>query len=167
MKKSRSLLVGAPAVLALLAIAVLAACGSGSGSTTSSGSSPNADVATAAKADSQLSQFSAALDAAGLAATLLGKGPYTVFAPTNDALKSAGGTLSGDALKATVIEGQELAKADLAKGTKNDSMLADNTIVTYTGTDGALYVNTYKVAGTPISSGNGLVYPISGVIEPK
>ena len=75
--------------------------------------------------------------------------------------------MEANALKAAVIEGQQLAQADLAKGTKNDSMLADNTIVTYTGNDGSLYVNTYKLAGKPISTGNGTVYPIAGVIQPK
>ena len=70
-------------------------------------------------------------------------------------------------MKASVIEGQQLAKADLVKGTKSDSMLANNTIVTYTGSDGSLYVNSYKVVGGPLSSGNGVVYVIAGVIEPQ
>ena len=87
--------------------------------------------------------------------------------PSNDALSKAGTTLTSDAVKAAVIDGAQLAKSDLAKGTKNDSMLADNTIVTYTGSDGALYVNTYKVIGAPITAGNGIVYVINGVIEPK
>jgi uncharacterized surface protein with fasciclin (FAS1) repeats len=46
-------------------------------------------------------------------------------------------------------------------------MLADNTIVTYTGSDGSLYVNSYKVVGGPISADNGVVYIIDGVIQPK
>jgi len=70
-------------------------------------------------------------------------------------------------VKASVIEGQQLAKADLAKGTKSDSMLANNTIVTYTGSDGALYVNTFKVIGDPVAAANGVVYVIDGVIQPK
>ena len=48
-------------------------------------------------------------------------------------MAKAGATVTADAVKASVIDGQELARTDLENGTKNDSMLADNTIVTYTG----------------------------------
>ena len=72
-----------------------------------------------------------------------------------------------DAVKASVIQGQNLSKADVEKGTKNDSMLADNSIYTYTGTDGALYVNDFKVIGDPITTDNGTVYVVDGVIQPK
>ena len=78
MKKSRGLLIVGVAVLALLAVSVLAACGS-SGAQASSTPSSSPDVATALKGDDQLSQFAQAVDAAGLAAALAGKGPYTVF----------------------------------------------------------------------------------------
>ena len=110
-----------------------------------------------------MSQYSDAFAAAGIS----GDGPYTVFAASNDALTKAGVTLDADAVKASVIDGQNLAKADVEKGTKNDSMLADNSIYTYTGTDGALYVNDFKVVGDPITSGNGTVYVVDGVIQPK
>jgi uncharacterized surface protein with fasciclin (FAS1) repeats len=155
MKKSRGLLVTAVTVLALVAVSLLAACGS----------STKADVSAAVKGDGDLSQYAKALDAAGLSSTLTGKGPFTVFAATNDALTKAGVTLSADSVKASVVEGTTLAKADMVKGTKNDSLLAKTSVVTYTGTDGSLYVNTYKLAGDPIKAGNGIVYPIAGVIQ--
>ena len=163
MNKSRGLVIAATAALVMLLTAsVLAACG-GSESEAAGPASPSADVVAAVKGDAQLSQFAQAFGSAGLD----GKGPYTVFAPSNDAMSKVGTTLTSDAVKAAVIDGAQLAKSDLAKGTKNDSMLADNTIVTYTGSDGSLYVNTYKVIGAPITSGNGIVYVIDGVIEPK
>lgn len=37
----------------------------------------------------------------------------------------------------------------------------------YTGSDGSVYVNTYKVVGGPIEADNGVVYVIDGVIAPK
>ena len=163
MKKSRGLLVVAPAVLVvLLAASVLVACGSNE-SEAATPASPSADVVAAITGDAQLSQFAQALGGAGLN----GKGPYTVFAPSDDVLAKAGTTLTAAAVKASAIEGAQLTEGELAKGTKNDSMLADNTIVTYTGSDGSLYVNTYKVDGAPIKAGNGIVYVIDGVIEPK
>lgn len=161
MKKSRGLLVVAAAVMLLLAAGALTACGSSGGG--SAATSPSNDVVAAAKADDQLSQFSQALSQAGLD----GKGPYTVFAPSNDAVSKAGVTISADMVKASVVEGTQLAEPDMKKGTKSDAMLADNTIVTYTGSDGALYVNTFKVIGDPVAAANGVVYVIDGVIQPK
>jgi len=158
MKKSRGLLVAAMALVMLLAAGVLAACGGGEAS---AAASPSGDVAAVVKGDDQLSQFGQALDGAGLD----GAGPYTVFAPSDEALSKAGVTLDADAVKASVIQGEQLTEADMAGGTKNDSMLADNSIVTYTGTDGSLYVNTYKVVRGPVSAGNGVVYVIDGVIQ--
>ena len=163
MKKPRGLLVAATAaVVLLLAASVLVACGSNEPEAATP-ASPSADVVAAITGDAQLSQFAQALGGAGID----GKGPYTVFAASDDALAKASTTLTGDAVKASAIEGAQLTESELAKGTKNDSMLADNTIVTYTGSDGSLYVNTYKVVGAPIKAGNGVVYVIDGVIEPK
>jgi uncharacterized surface protein with fasciclin (FAS1) repeats len=151
------------AILALalvIAAALLAACGGGD---SSASSSPPSDVAAALRHSDQVSQYADAFAAAGVS----GDGPFTVFAATNDALTKAGVTLDADAVKASVIDGQSLAKADAAKGAKNDSMLADNSVDTYTGTDGALYVNDFKVVGDPVTTANGTVYVIDGVIQPK
>ena len=70
-------------------------------------------------------------------------------------------------MHAAVIEGEQLTEADMGAGTKADSMLADNTIVTYTGADGSIYVNDHKVIAGPLSATNGVVYVIDGVIQPK
>ena len=154
MTRRTTLLFAALVLTLLLSAAALVACG---------GSSTPSDVGAALKGDDQVSQYSDAFAAAGIS----GNGPFTVFAASNDALTKAGVTLNADAVKASVIDGQNLAKADVEKGTKNDSMLADNSIYTYTGTDGALYVNDFKVVGDPITSGNGTVYVVDGVIQPK
>jgi uncharacterized surface protein with fasciclin (FAS1) repeats len=160
MTKPRGLLLAAVVLLGLLAAGALIACGSDENTVAAS---PSADVAAAVAGDDRLSQFAQALDATALD----GEAPYTVFAPSDDAVSAAGVSLDGDAVKASIIAGAQLTKAELSKGTKNDSMLADNTIVTYTGTDGSLYVNTYKVVGDPLTAGNGVVYVIDGVIQPK
>jgi uncharacterized surface protein with fasciclin (FAS1) repeats len=141
-------------VALLLAPVALAACGS---------SSTPSDVSSALKDNDQVSQYADAFAAAGIS----GDGPYTVFAASNDALTKAGITLDADDVKASVIEGQNLALADVKAGTNNDSMLEGNSIPTYTGTDGALYVKDFKVIGDPVTTGNGTVYVIDGVIQPK
>ena len=152
-------------VLSLLSILIvlstlLAACGSSGGS---SSSSPSGDVASGLKGDDQISQYADAFATAGIS----GGGPYTVFAASNDALKAAGVTLNGDAVKASVIEGSNLARADLAKGTSTPSMLDGNSVTTWSGIDGTLYVNSFKVVGDPITTGNGTIYIVDGVIQPK
>lgn len=165
MKKTRALAVGIVALAVVgLGTAVLAACGS---SDKQASASPSSDVVAAALSTGQLSQFAAAVKVDGLDGTLAGKGPLTVFAPSNAALTASGASMTADVLKVHVIQGQELAKADLEKGTKNGSLVDGNDIVTYTGNDGNLYVNTYKVVAGPIKAGNGVVYVIDGVIEPK
>jgi uncharacterized surface protein with fasciclin (FAS1) repeats len=162
MKKSRTWLVAVLALALLLSTGALAACG-GSSDETSSSSSAAGDVSAAVSGDEQISQYAEAFKAAGIS----GEGPFTVFAASNDGITAAGATMSTEAVQASVIDGENFAKADLEKGTKTDSMLADNTIVTYTGTDGALYVNDIKVIGEPITAGNGTVYVIDGAIQPK
>jgi uncharacterized surface protein with fasciclin (FAS1) repeats len=151
----RTILPLAILVLALLlAAAALAACG---------GSSTPSDVTTALKDNDQVSQYSDAFAAAGIS----GNGPFTVVAATNDALTKAGVKLTSDAVKASVVDGTDITGADAAEGTKGDAMLSGNTVYMYTGTDGQLYVNSYKVVGDPISTGNGTVYIVDGVIQPK
>jgi hypothetical protein len=152
------------ALVLLLASLAVAACGSSSTSSDASGSSsPSGNVASALAGDDALSQYSDAFAAAGIS----GAGPYTVVAATNDALTKAGITLNADAVKASVIDGTDVAKADAEKGNKNDAVLEGNSIVTYTGTDGSLYVNDFKVVGEPITAGNGTIYIVDGVIQPK
>ena len=60
---------------------------------------PPADIIDTALADERFSTLAAAIQAAGLVETLKGKGPFTVFAPTNDAFaKLPAGTVE-DLLK--------------------------------------------------------------------
>lgn len=153
--------------IAILALAVflpatlaLVACGGSEGSAGTS--SPSSDVAAALKGDDALSQYAEAFAAAGIT----GEGPFTVFAAADEALAAAGITLDDDAVKASVVEGQDLAPADL-QGQSTDSMLADNKVTTYVGSDGSLYVNDLEITGEPITAGNGTIYIVDGVIQPK
>ena len=166
MKKSRGLLCAAAVLVMVLAATALAACGSDE-TEASAPASPSSDVVAAAAGSDELTQFSDAVAAAGMDTTLAAEGPFTVFAASDDAVTAAGATLDGDAVQAAVIEGEAFSRADLEAGTKNDAMLADNTIVTYTGSDGSLYVNNHKVVREPLTAGNGVVYVIDGVILPK
>ncbi len=161
MTKRKITLAAVLALTLVFAATLLAACGSSSDS--SSSSSPSGDVASGLKNDDQISQYADAFAAAGIS----GSGPYTVFAATNDALTSAGITLDGDAVKASVIDGSNLSRDELAKGTNTAAMLDGNSVATWSGIDGTLYANSLKVVGDPIQTGNGTIYMVDGVIQPK
>merc|ERR1712228_877749 len=88
---------------------------------------PTKTIAELAIATPQLSTLLAAVKAAGLVETLAGEGPFTVFAPTNDAFaKIPKETLDGlladkDALTAVllrhVVPGAALASCNVPRGT--------------------------------------------------
>lgn len=162
MKKSRGLVAAAAAIVTLLAAGILVACG-GEEDSAAATASASGDVVAVLSAEDQLSNYADVAGDAGLD----GEGPYTVFAASDDGVAAAAATLDADAVKASVIEGEKYAEADLAAGVKSDSMLEDNTLVIYTGADGSLYVNDVKVIGGPLDADNGVVYIINGVILPE
>merc|ERR1712055_189854 len=105
----------------------LVACSPGGGyhSRTRTAPAPTKNIAELAIATPQLSTLLAAVKAAGLVDTLAGEGPFTVFAPTNDAFaKIPSDTLNGlladkDALTAVLLKHVVPAKVfagDLACG---------------------------------------------------
>merc|ERR1712149_122417 len=113
-----------------LACLSLVACAPGGGYHSRSRAAPPAptkNIAELAIATPQLSTLLAAVKAAGLVDTLAGEGPFTVFAPTNDAFaKIPEETLNGlladkDALTAVllrhVVPGAALKARDVPKGT--------------------------------------------------
>jgi uncharacterized surface protein with fasciclin (FAS1) repeats len=72
----------------LVAAMLLAAAVSLSGCSSVGVSSAPANVVAAASASSELTTFTKLVQQAGLTATLEGKGPITVFAPTDEAFKA-------------------------------------------------------------------------------
>ena len=130
-------------------------------------------VETATEAGSFKTLLTAAT-AAGLVDTLKGEGPFTVFAPTDDAFaKLPEGTVEGllkdpEALKKIllyhVVAGKvtsdqvvDLTSADTAEGDP----------IKITVKDGAVYLNdTVKVVTTDIETSNGVIHVIDGVLLP-
>jgi transforming growth factor-beta-induced protein len=118
----------------------------------------------------------AAVKAAGLAETLKGPGPFTVFAPTDEAFaKLPAGTLEAllkpenkarlqSILLYHVVPGkvmsQEVVKLDSAKTAEGRS-LAIKTM------DGGVMVNNARVTKTDIETSNGVIHVIDTVILPE
>ena len=128
-------------------------------------------VDTAVKAGS-FNTLAAALTAADLVATLKGKGPFTVFAPTDAAFakipKADLDALLKDKAKLTavltyhVVAGKVMA-ADVKAGKVKTVQGSEVTISTM----GGVSVDNAKVIKTDIMASNGVIHVIDSVIIPK
>jgi uncharacterized surface protein with fasciclin (FAS1) repeats len=155
---------------------------------TPAASEPAADknIVALAQATPDLSTLVAAVTAAGLGDTLSGKGPFTVFAPTNAAfakvdkatletlLKPENKDKLGAILKYHVVAG-DVKAADVVKLITDGKGTA--TITTLGGTlkaslDGDKVVLTdakggkSTITGTDITASNGVVHTIDTVVMP-
>jgi uncharacterized surface protein with fasciclin (FAS1) repeats len=132
-------------------------------------------VEVAVKADN-FKTLVAAVKAAGLVETLSGKGPFTVFAPTDDAFaKLPEGTIA-DLLKPEnkkklagiltyhVVPGKLMAK-DVVK--LSDAKTAQGSKVKIQVKDGEVMVDKAKVVKADIPCLNGVIHVIDSVILPK
>lgn len=117
----------------------------------------------------------AAVKAAGLVDTLKGKGPFTVFAPTDEAFsKLPKGTVESllkpenkrklvDILTYHVVPGQVMA-ADVVK--VDSAKTVQGTEVTVKVNGGTVMIDNAKVLKTDISASNGVIHVIDSVIMP-
>jgi uncharacterized surface protein with fasciclin (FAS1) repeats len=129
------------------------------------------DVAAAAP---QFSTLVAAVKAAGLAATLSGPGPFTVFAPTNDAFaKLPAGTVDGllkpenkAKLRAIllyhVVPGSVMS-SDLKAG---DVMTADKKPIKVDLDGNTVKINDATVTKADIPASNGVIHVVDTVLLP-
>ncbi len=121
----------------------------------------------------QFSTLVTAVKAAGLVETLSGKGPFTVFAPTNDAFaKLPPGTVDGllkDPAKLRailtyhVLPGQVKA-ADVKPGS---AKTANGASLMVKAEGGGVMVDNAKVIMTDVMATNGVIHAIDSVILPK
>ncbi len=116
----------------------------------------------------------AAVTAAGLAETLSGEGPFTVFAPTNDAFaKLPEGTVESllkpenkDKLVAILTYHVVPAKVMAADVKAGKVPTVNGAKATITTKDGVM-IDGAKVVKTDIASTNGVIHVIDSVIMPK
>ena len=118
----------------------------------------------------------AAVEAAGLADALSSKGPFTVFAPTDDAFANLPeGTVASllkpenrdqlvDILKYHVVEGRVYA-SDLFRKSKVSTLAGDRVQVKYG--DGAFKINQSNVVSTDVAAANGVIHVIDAVLLPN
>jgi len=126
-----------------------------------------------AVADGRFTTLAAALQAANLVDTLKGEGPFTVFAPTDDAFAQLpAGTVEAlladipaltNILLYHVVPGKVLA-ADVVKLTSAET--ANSIPVQIKVVDGEVFVNSSKVVITDVEASNGVIHVIDSVILP-
>lgn len=116
----------------------------------------------------------AAVKAAGLVETLSGAGPFTVFAPTDEAFaKLPAGTVEGllkDKEKLTkiltyhVVAGKVMAK-DVAGMTSAKTV--EGSEVTVKAENGVVMINDATVTSADIEASNGVIHVIDTVLMPE
>ncbi len=131
------------------------------------------DIVDTAVAAGSFKTLAAALQAAGLIDTLKGKGPFTVFAPTDEAFakipKADLDALLKDKAKLTavltyhVVAGKVMA-ADVVK--LKDAKTVQGGLVKIDTTNG-VKVDNATVVKTDIVASNGVIHVIDTVIFPK
>lgn len=114
-----------------------------------------------------------AVDAAGLTATLNGEGPFTLFAPTNDAFEAlpdgvldallADTDLLAKVLKYHVISG-ELAASDVVSQSTLSTLLGDTLAVSVNGS--SVKLNDVNITTTDVEASNGIIHVLDGVLVP-
>ncbi len=137
---------------------------------------PTADIVDTAVAAGSFKTLAAALAAADLVDTLKGKGPFTVFAPTDEAFsKLPAGTVE-DLLKPEnkaklvsiltyhVVAGAVMA-ADVVKLKEATTVQGGKVSIVVEGS--GVMVDNANVVKTDIKTSNGVIHVIDAVIMPK
>lgn len=137
---------------------------------------PSKNIVENAAGSSDHTTLVAAVKAAGLAETLSGAGPFTVFAPTNEAFnKLPAGTVDNllkpemkknltSILTYHVVSGKLMA-ADLKDGQKLKTIQGGELMVSVK--DGKVMINGANVTIADVVSSNGVTHVIDAVLMPK
>jgi transforming growth factor-beta-induced protein len=142
-----------------------------------------ATVVDIAMGNEDFSTLVAAVQAAGLVETLQGEGPFTVFAPTNDAFAAAleqlgltaeellasedlSGILTYHVVPGRLLAADVLAAVEAGGGTATVETV-NGAPITVEVVDGNVVLNgTATVTMTDLEADNGVVHVIDGVILP-
>src|SRR3954465_7323772 len=157
---------------ALLAVCVVAAMAIAAPA--GAAARPHRNIVQTATAAGQFKTLTALLKQAGLAKTLQGKGPYTVFAPTDAAFakvpKKTLNALAADKAKLRAVLLYHVAKGKLtaAKVVKRTSIKTLNgQRVRVRVSDGKVFVGGARVTTPDVAASNGVIHVIDQVLIPR
>jgi uncharacterized surface protein with fasciclin (FAS1) repeats len=160
------------AVLFLMLGIALFSCKKSSSSSTPSGPGT---IAAQVSRGSNFTLLYAAVQKAGLATTLSGTGPFTVFAPTDSAFNASGITssvissLTAGALDTILLYHTLAAKvlaADVPAGPNAKVVTASGDSVFVTNNANGVFVNGIQVTHANILASNGVIHTIGKVLLP-
>lgn len=167
-----------------LCVMALAGCGQDAGKTEGTGAAApsNQTLAAALKDDRSFATLERVLDNAALGDVLAGKGPYTVFAPSDAAFAASAGDLGDEAMKA---QGAAMLRAHIVPGalTRADIVAAidrngsgavemrtmANSLLTFSKEGDAVIVSgdngaRARLTGDETLASNGVVQPVDGLL---
>ncbi len=133
-------------------------------------------IADIVQSNAQVTTLSSAIEAAGLAAALGGQGPFTVFAPRNEAFDDLGSEvvqalldagnldLLTEILTFHVVSGVEARSASLSNGQTVTTLQGDALTIGVSG--GTVTVNGATVVAADIEAANGIIHIVDGVLVP-
>ena len=176
MKKSLMLLAVCSLLLANVANAQQCKSHQTATALTSAPAAHQNDIVDTAVGAGSFNTLVAAVKAAGLVETLKGDGPFTVFAPTDEAFAKIPKAVLADLLKPEnkdkltailtyhVVPGKVMA-ADVVK--LNSAKTAQGGSVSIKTAGGNVMIDNAKVIATDIACENGVIHVIDSVIMPK
>ena len=141
---------------------------------TSAAAEGHQNIAEVAMGNEDFETLVAAVQAAGLAETLMGEGPFTVFAPTDDAFAALPEGTVEDLLKpenkdqlTAILTYHVLPGSYMAADIADDLALAtvEGSDVTFNTEDGVM-IEDANIVATDITASNGVIHVIDKVIMP-
>jgi uncharacterized surface protein with fasciclin (FAS1) repeats len=140
------------------------------------GTANAADIVDTAAGAGSFNTLVAAVKAAGLADTLKGEGPFTVFAPTDEAFaKLPEGTVEKLLMPENKAQLTAILTYHVVPGKTMSSDIAGKTLevatvegenVTIDASDGAVMVGKAKVVQADVEADNGVIHVIDTVMMP-
>lgn len=134
---------------------------------------PMGDIVDIAVANPKLKGLVTAVQAAGLVETLKGEGPFTVFAPTDDAFRKLGKATGEALLKDPATLASILTYHVVPGKLYSPDVLKRSALTTVNGNDlvvslkkGKPYINNARIIVTDIVATNGVIHLIDTVVLP-
>ena len=161
-------------VTALASLALLAVTAGGAGAATAKHAKAQSNIVQVAASDAQFTTLVSLVKKAGLAGALSGKGPLTVFAPTNAAFakvpKATLTALGKDKakLKAVLLYHVVKGKVTAAQVVKLKSATTlEGSTVPIKVSGGKVYVDGAQVVKADVAASNGVIHVINKVLIPQ
>jgi uncharacterized surface protein with fasciclin (FAS1) repeats len=128
---------------------------------------PKDDIVATAIAAGMFTKLAGALTSADLVKTLQGKGPFTVFAPTDAAFAKLAAVPTGDALKNVLlyhVVAGAVGSGDLKAGPVPTQLSGKSVSVSLSG---GVTINDAKVTTANVLAKNGVIHVVDTVLVPQ